>query len=118
MGDGSQVLCIPIERPTVTPFNVGRALLLAFIATQVADGWLTYLGLVNFGLHIEANPVVAWYVATCGPGVGMLATKGFAVACALPLYKRALHSILALLTAFYVVTAILPWLHVLSLRSL
>jgi hypothetical protein len=117
MVDGSQALCVAIERPTVTPFNVGRALLLAFIATQVADGWLTYIGLVNFGLHIEANPLVAWYVTACGPAAGMLATKGFAVACALPLYKRALHGILALLTLFYIVTAILPWLHVLSLRS-
>jgi len=40
----------------------GRAVMLVFVLTQVADGLFTYFGIKMFGAAIERNPLVAWYV--------------------------------------------------------
>jgi uncharacterized protein DUF5658 len=96
------------------PFSPITGLWLTFLLVQVLDGVLTYIGVMTFGLGIEANPVVAWYASTFGPAAGLIAAKLFAVACASVLYMTARHGTAALLTIAYVVLAIVPWAHVLT----
>ena len=86
---------------------------LTFVAVQVLDGVLTYVGVLTFGIEIEANPVVAWYAQTFGPAAGLIAAKAFAVACASILYVTARHRTMAVLTLIYLAFAIVPWAHVL-----
>jgi len=86
-----------------------NGILLAFILTQVADGLLTYLGIRTFGAAIEANPLVAWYVATFGAGAALVGLKGLAVACGAALHRRAMHRTIAVLTVMYLTAAVWPW---------
>ena len=37
----------------------GNAIVLAFLISQFLDGIFTYVGVVTFGMAIEANPIVA-----------------------------------------------------------
>src|SRR6185295_1388703 len=92
----------------------GDVVLLAFLAAQVCDGAFTYLGVHHFGIDIEANPIVGWYIAALGIGYALLATKALAVACAAVLHIFARHRVIAVLTFFYLVLAISPWVHLLA----
>jgi hypothetical protein len=92
----------------------GDVVLLAFLAAQVCDGAFTYFGVHHFGLDVEANPIVGWYIAMLGIGYALLATKGLAVACAAVLHLFARHRVLVVLTIFYLTMAIRPWIHLLS----
>jgi hypothetical protein len=86
---------------------------LAFVAVQVLDGVLTYVGVRTFGLGIEANPLVAWYAEAFGAATGLVAAKLFAIGCASVLYLTSRHRTVAVLTVLYVAFAIVPWAHVL-----
>jgi uncharacterized protein DUF5658 len=92
----------------------GDAVLLAFLAAQFCDGAFTYLGVHHFGLDIEANPIVGWYIAALGIGYALLATKALAVACAAVLHLFARHRVIGVLTIFYLALAIRPWVHLLA----
>ena len=84
-------------------------MLLAFVVAQALDGMLTYVGITTFGAGAEGNPVVSWYVATFGAGIGLVAVKAVAIACAATLHLNARHAILGVLTLLYVGAAVLPW---------
>lgn len=86
---------------------------LAFVAVQVLDGVLTYIGVRTFGIGIEANPLVAWYAEAFGAAAGLAAAKMFAIGCASVLYLTSRHRTVAVLTLLYLTFAILPWAHVL-----
>jgi hypothetical protein len=91
----------------------GRVALLVFCLIQVLDGGLTYVGLRHLGIESEANPVVAWYAITLGPGAGLIAVKSLAIACGAILYLAARPFVIGALNLVYVGAAILPWLTVL-----
>jgi hypothetical protein len=88
----------------------GDAVLLVFLAAQVCDGVCTYVGVRTFGASIEANPIVAWYIAGLGVGTALIAVKGLAFSCAALLHFFACHRTLAALAALYAVAAVVPWL--------
>lgn len=87
----------------------GNAMLLAFFVVQVLDGVLTYLGVVTYGVEVEGNPIVAWYIAELGAGLAIPATKGFAAVCAATLHYYSRHRTLGLLTILYLTAAVWPW---------
>jgi hypothetical protein len=84
--------------------------LLVFVAAQVCDGVCTYVGVHAFGTSVEANPIVAWYMAGLGVGTALIAAKGLAFSCAAILHFLAFHRTLAVLSAIYAVAAVVPWL--------
>jgi hypothetical protein len=88
----------------------GDAVLLVFVAAQVCDGVCTYVGVHAFGPSVEANPIVAWYMAGLGVGTALIAAKGLAFSCAALLHFFAFHRTLAVLSAIYAVAAVVPWL--------
>ena len=90
---------------------------LAFVAVQVLDGAMSYIGVRAFGSWIEANPLVAWYASIFGPAVAFTAVKLFAIGCGTMLYLMARHRTVAALTLFYLAFAVVPWAHVLTLYT-
>lgn len=91
----------------------GDAMLLAFLGAQFFDGAFTYIGVHAFGLEIEANPIVGWYIAALGVGSALIATKVLAVACAAVLHFFARHRLIGALTILYLAMAVRPWVHLL-----
>jgi hypothetical protein len=91
----------------------GDAALFVFLLAQCLDGVFTYVGVVSFGPGIEGNPLVAGLMGAVGHGAGLLAAKAGAMALGIALHARQVHTAVALLAAFYVVAAILPWMAIL-----
>ena len=87
----------------------GNLAVLGFLVVQCLDGVLTYLGVRTWGPGIEANPVISSAVTLLGLGAGLAGAKLVAVGFGIVLHLRRVHSLVALLTAFYVAVAILPW---------
>lgn len=87
----------------------GDGVLLLFLLAQLADGAMTYLGVHVFGLEIEANPIVSWYIAAFGVGVALLAAKLLAATCAMTLHLTARHRTVGVLTILYLGAAVWPW---------
>jgi uncharacterized membrane protein len=92
----------------------GDTVLLAFLGAQFFDGALTYIGVHHYGLGIEANPIVGWYIAVLGIGYALFATKALAVACAALLHLFARHRVIGFLTILYLTMAVRPWVHLLA----
>ena len=87
----------------------GDLALVAFLLVQGLDGFYTYLGVATYGLHIEANPIVAGLMAHLGELGGLIGAKAVASILGIFLYFCEVHAIVALLTGFYLTAAIAPW---------
>jgi hypothetical protein len=89
----------------------GDVVMIAFLAVQVLDGYLTYQGIRDFGLgvEIEGNPLVALAIGAFGVRIALILVKAFASLLGIFLHTRRYHRVLAALTALYVVAAIAPW---------
>jgi hypothetical protein len=87
----------------------GNLAVLGFLFVQCLDGAFTYLGISIWGATIEANPLVRSAVDLAGPGIGLMGVKLLAAALGMLLHLRRIHTPVALLTAVYLVAAILPW---------
>ena len=91
----------------------GDLALVLFLLAQCFDGVFTYVGVLRFGLGIEANPLVAGLMASIGHGAGLLMAKCIAILLGIGLHLRQVHAAVALLAAFYVLVAVLPWIAIL-----
>jgi hypothetical protein len=87
----------------------GNAIFVVFALVQLADGLLTYFGIIAFGTSIEANPLIEWSAAAFGAGTALIGAKTVAVLCAMVLHLTACHYTMGALTIAYLVTAIWPW---------
>jgi uncharacterized protein DUF5658 len=87
----------------------GDIAVVTFMVVQALDGVLTYLGVHIWGPTVEANPLISSAVAFAGPGTGVAMAKLFAVGLGMVLHLRRVHGVVALLTAFYLAVAIVPW---------
>ena len=91
----------------------GDLVLVAFLLAQCFDGVFTYVGVVTYGIAIEANPLISALMATLGEGAALTVAKVLAAALGICLHFRQIHVAVALLAGFYVVVAILPWMVIL-----
>jgi hypothetical protein len=99
-----------LYKPWDTPHSLfGDVAVLAFLIVQFLDGMFTYLGVSLWGPHIEANPIISSAVEFAGLGRGVAVAKLVAMLFGVILHVRRVHSLVALLTAFYFVVAIVPW---------
>jgi hypothetical protein len=96
-------------RWNTTRSRAGDVLLVLFLLAQCFDGVLTYVGVVTFGIGVEANPLITGLMLRFGEGVGLLGAKMVAAVLGIALHLRQVHLAVALLTAFYIGVAILPW---------
>ena len=93
----------------------GNLAVIAFLAVQACDGVLTYIGLATFGHHMEGNPVVAGLTLIFGVGPGLAGVKLMAGLFGIGLHLAGVHRLIAVLTAFYVALAVVPWTALLML---
>jgi hypothetical protein len=93
----------------------GDVVLVVFLLTQCFDGVLTYVGVVTFGIGIEANPIIAGLMTHLGHGTALIGAKLVAALLGIALHLRAVHTAVAVLAAFYLVVAVLPWTAILVL---
>jgi Domain of unknown function (DUF5658) len=89
---------------------------IAFLLAQAFDGVLTYIGVRQYGLGIEGNPLLGWMMASFGSGIALAAAKSAAGAFGIALHLSAVHRLVAVLAAFYLAVAVVPWIAILFLR--
>ena len=87
----------------------GDVAVVVFLLTQCFDGIFTYVGVMSFGIGIEANPIIAELMTSLGHGKALILAKCFAAALGIALHIGRVHTAVALLAAFYVTAAVLPW---------
>jgi len=87
----------------------GDIVIIVFLAAQAVDGVFTYLGVVEFGPGVEANPVIASLMGVMGHGPALAAVKILAGSLGIALHLNGVHRVLALLTIFYLAGSVLPW---------
>ena len=98
---------------TARPSLFGDVVLIVFLLAQCFDGVFTYVGVISFGLGIEANPLLSTLMGSFGHGFALTAAKIMAAMLGICLHLRRVHSAVAVLTAFYLVVAIIPWMVIL-----
>ena len=101
------------RRPSLERSRFGDAALLMFLVAQACDGVLTYVGVTVYGSQIEGNPLIGWLMTTLGHGPGLAAAKLAAGAFGIALHISAVHKAVAMLTAFYLLVAVIPWITIL-----
>jgi hypothetical protein len=89
--------------------TVANLIFITFALVQVADGWMTYVGIGLYGPSIEANPLIVWHTELFGAGLALTGAKAIAVFCGVVLHLLARHIVIAFLTVTYVVAALWPW---------
>jgi uncharacterized membrane protein len=87
----------------------GNVAVLLFLVAQALDGALTYIGVTVLGLHMEANPLLAWMMSTMGCAAGLASAKLVASVLGIVLHLSSVHRIVALLAVFYLAVAVFPW---------
>ena len=102
-----------VWNPPARRARLGDLALVLFLVAQVCDGVLTYVGVTTFGIGIEANPLIATLIGYFGAGAALTTAKGIAALLGIALHLRGVHTAVALLTAFYFIVAILPWMAIL-----
>jgi Domain of unknown function (DUF5658) len=95
----------------------GDLALVAFLLAQASDGVLTYIGVSTYGLHVEGNPLIGWLMSAMGEGPALATAKLAAGFFGIALHLSAVHRAVALLAAFYVAVAIVPWVAILFYLS-
>jgi hypothetical protein len=100
-------LSMASDTPDTSRF--GDIAVVTFMVVQALDGILTYLGVHIWGPSVEANPLISSAVSFAGVGTGVAIAKLFAVGLGIILHLRRVHGVVALLTAFYLAVAIVPW---------
>jgi hypothetical protein len=88
----------------------GDVAVVLFLLAQALDGVLTYVGVTLMGLHMEANPLLAWLMATLGHGTALASAKLVAGAFGILLHLSAVHRVVAALAVFYLAVAVFPWI--------
>jgi hypothetical protein len=95
------------------PSLFGDIVLIVFLLSQVFDGAFTYMGVMTFGTAVEANPLIAALMTHLGHGIALTIAKVVAAVLGIGLHLRGTHAAVALLAAFYVTAAVLPWVVIL-----
>src|SRR5215208_3558552 len=85
---------------TLRRARFGNAVLVLFLLAQCFDGVFTYVGVVSFGVGIEANPLIAGLMSYFGAATALVTAKSIAAALGIALHLRGVHAAVALLTAF------------------
>jgi uncharacterized membrane protein len=98
-----------LHRTVAGRSRFGDAVIVLFLLAQAADGVMTYVGVTTFGVHLEANPLLASLMNMFGQGAAVAGAKLVASGLGISLHLVGVHRILAILTGVYLIAAVLPW---------
>jgi hypothetical protein len=93
----------------------GEVAVVLFLIAQAMDGVLTYVGVTMLGMHMEANPLIAWLMSSVGTGAGLTGAKLVAGGLGILLHLTSVHRVVAGLAVFYLLIAVFPWMALLYL---
>lgn len=82
----------------------------AFLAVQLLDGALTYVGVRLYGIEVEANVLITTLMYAWGTGPALVAAKLFASACGVILFLVSVYRVLAAAAGACLGLAVVPWL--------
>jgi uncharacterized membrane protein len=91
----------------------GDIALVVFLLAQCFDGVLTYVGVLTYGVQIEANPIIVALMDQLGHGTALMTAKIVAAVLGIGLHLKNVHNAVALLALFYLVVAVGPWVLIL-----
>ncbi len=95
---------------------LGNLAVTCFILVQLIDWIATCQGLALFGTSVEANPLLRFLMERYDIILVLTTSKLFATAAASWLHFLNRHSAVAVLTVFYTLFAIVPWMNLLTLH--
>jgi hypothetical protein len=87
----------------------GDAAVVLFLLAQYLDGIFTYLGVLRFGVGVEANPLLASLMLSLGSGGAIVTAKVTAGILGMALHLGRVHRAVAALATLYIAAAVLPW---------
>jgi hypothetical protein len=93
---------------------IGNLIVICFIIVQLLDWLATFHGIILFGTSIEANPLLRFLMEKYDIILVLTAAKLSATIAASILHFFKRHLMVAALTLFYTVFAIIPWIKVLG----
>src|SRR5687767_4948834 len=85
-----------------------------FLAAQVVDGVLTYVGVTRLGLAAEGNPLLFTSMHTLGVPLALVSAKLLACVCGYILYRTAFHRPLAIAAGLCLGLAVVPWIGIVA----
>ncbi len=97
------------QPPSARRSVFGDTIIIVFLVLQALDGIFTYLGLAQFGRSAEGNPLIASVIPVFGQGMAVASAKVFAATLGGSLHLTGVHRVVAALTAFYLLAAVVPW---------
>ena len=112
---GATAASFAVARRAQASSLFGDVALVLFLLAQAGDGVLTYVGVSTYGTAIEGNPIIVWLMHQMGEGWALTTAKMTAAFFGIALHLSAVHKAVALLAAFYVAVAIVPWMAILFL---
>lgn len=112
-GSGEVCLAAAPWQPPLSRWRFGDVILVVFLLAQCFDGVFTYIGVLTYGLAIEANPLMTALMTSIGHAAALAGSKTVAAGLGICLHMREVHSAVALLAIFYMVVAIVPWVTIL-----
>jgi uncharacterized membrane protein len=81
-----------------------------FVLAQALDGALTYIGLHRFGVGMELNQLLVFYMEIFGVGLTLVGAKVLACVCGLVLHVTERHRAVAIAAGASIGVAVVPWL--------
>jgi hypothetical protein len=91
---------------------IGDFVVTCFILVQLLDWLATFQGVTLFGTSIEANPMLRFLMEKYDIILVLTAAKLSATVAASFLHFFERHLMVAVLTLFYALFALIPWIHV------
>ena len=95
----------------------GHLVLAVFVVLQLADGLITFQAVSLFGPMAEGNPLLVAWISLVGAGPALVGAKLVACGCAAFLYRAGYLRVIAGLATVYLLVAVGPWLHVLTVLA-
>ncbi len=87
----------------------GNVAIIGCIFFQCLDGILTYAVIKIWGLGVEVNPLIVWFMSIMGVGLGLVVTRIWAIGIGLLFYRLGFHNVVALAAGYYLIIVALPW---------
>ncbi|MGH9349973.1 MAG: DUF5658 family protein [Vicinamibacterales bacterium] len=85
-----------------------------FLAAQLLDGTLTYIGVHRFGIEAEGNVLLTTLMQAWGTGPALVAAKLFSSACGVILFVVSVYRLLAAVAGACIGFAVIPWVFMLG----
>lgn len=85
-----------------------------FLAAQLLDGALTYVGVRRFGIEAEGNVLLTTLMHAWGTGPALVAAKLFSSACGVILFAVSVYRLLAAVAGACIGFAVVPWVFMLG----